>query len=53
MTALAAEKIRVEWSAGSGGISRTGDDHSAGSPVITASRQARDERVLLLTVDVE
>jgi len=36
-----------------GGISRTSDDHSAGSRMIAASRQARDERVLLLTVDVE
>ena len=36
-----------------GGISRAGDAHRAGSPVITAIGQARDERVLLLTVDVE
>ena len=36
-----------------GGISRSSDDHSAGSRVITASERAKDERVLLLTVDIE
>jgi hypothetical protein len=36
-----------------GGISRTLEDESAGSRVITASRQSRDERVLLLTIDIE
>ena len=36
-----------------GGISRSSDEHSAGSRVITASESAKDERVLLLTVDIE
>jgi type II secretory pathway component GspD/PulD (secretin) len=36
-----------------GGITRSGDDRRAGSPVITVSEEARDERVLLLTVQVE
>jgi type II secretory pathway component GspD/PulD (secretin) len=36
-----------------GGISRSGDEHRAGSRVITASERAKGERVLLLTVDVE
>ena len=36
-----------------GGISRSSDQQSAGSRVITASERAKDERVLLLTVDIE
>ena len=36
-----------------GGISRSSDGHSAGSRVITSSERAKDERVLLLTVDIE
>jgi type II secretory pathway component GspD/PulD (secretin) len=36
-----------------GGISQESDDHSAGTRVITASERAKDERVLLLTVDIE
>jgi hypothetical protein len=34
-----------------GGISRASDQHSVGS--LTASEQVRDDRILLLTVDVE
>jgi len=36
-----------------GGISRSSDGQRVGSRVITASEHAKDERVLLLTVDVE
>jgi hypothetical protein len=36
-----------------GGISRTGNDQRAGAPVITSTGQALDERVLLLTVEIE
>jgi hypothetical protein len=36
-----------------GGISRSGTDRRTGSRVITASERAKDERVLLLTVDVD
>ncbi len=36
-----------------GGISRSSDEHQMGSRVITASAAAKEERVLLLTVDIE
>jgi type II secretory pathway component GspD/PulD (secretin) len=36
-----------------GGISRSSDEHRTGSRVITASEAAKEERVLLLTVDIE
>jgi type II secretory pathway component GspD/PulD (secretin) len=36
-----------------GGISRSSEEHSTGSRVISGSERAEEERVLLLTVDVE